>query len=54
MVVPTSEDGYTPGMPRREDHEVHIGHVVALGERDIKYFLCIGSYVIRYSTGHTD
>ena len=29
--VPTSEVGYTPAMPRREDHEVHKGHVVALG-----------------------
>ena len=31
MGVPTSEVGYTPTMPRREDHEVHKGHVVALG-----------------------
>jgi len=23
MDVPTSEFGYTPAMPRREDHEVH-------------------------------
>ena len=23
MDVPTSEVGYTPAMPRREDHEVH-------------------------------
>jgi len=23
MCVPTSEVGYTPAMPRREDHEVH-------------------------------
>jgi len=23
MGVPTSEIGYTPAMPRREDHEVH-------------------------------
>ena len=30
MGVPTSEVGYTPPMPRREDHEVHKGHVVAL------------------------
>ena len=35
MGVPTSEVGYTPAMPRREDHEVHKGHVVALGG-DIK------------------
>ena len=31
MGVPTSEVGYTPAMSRREDHEVHKGHVVALG-----------------------
>ena len=31
MGVPTSEVGYTPAMPRREDHEVHKGRVVALG-----------------------
>ena len=33
MGVPTSEVGYTPAMPRREDHEVHKGHVVALGRK---------------------
>ena len=31
MGVPTSEVGYTPAMPRREDHEVHEGHVVEFG-----------------------
>ena len=31
MGVPTSEVGYIPAMPRREDHEVHKGHLVALG-----------------------
>ena len=37
MGVPTSEVGYTPNMPRREDHEVHNGHVVALGgEKDYR------------------
>ena len=30
MGVPTSQVGYTSAMPRREDHEVHKGHVVAL------------------------
>jgi len=30
MGVPTSEVGDTSAMPRREDHEVHKGHVVAL------------------------
>jgi len=33
MGVPTSEVGYTPAMPRREDHEVHTGHVVALDQK---------------------
>jgi hypothetical protein len=32
MGVPISEVGYTPAMPRREDHEVHKGHVVALDQ----------------------
>ena len=31
MGVPASEVGYTPAMSRREDHEVHKGHVGALG-----------------------
>ena len=31
MGVPNSEVGYTFAMPGREDHEVHKGHVVALG-----------------------
>ena len=33
MGVPNSEVGYTPAMPRREDHEVHNGHVVALDKK---------------------
>ena len=33
MGVPTSEVCYIPAMPRREDHEVHKGHVVALEEK---------------------
>jgi len=41
MVVPTSEVGYTPAMPRREDHEVHKGHVVALDKKNIKIVLSI-------------
>ena len=36
MGVPTSEVGYTPAMLRREDHEVHKGHMVALDQK--KYF----------------
>jgi hypothetical protein len=35
MGVPTSEVSYTPAMHRREDHEVHKGHVVALGVKII-------------------
>jgi len=37
MGVPTSEVGYTPAMPRREDHEVHKGHVGALGWGEVIY-----------------
>ena len=33
MGVPISEVGYTPAMPRREDHEVHKGYVVALDQK---------------------
>jgi hypothetical protein len=33
MGVPTSEVGYNPAMPRREDHDVHKGHVVALDHK---------------------
>ena len=33
MGIPTSEVGYTPAMPRREDHEVHKGHVVVLDQK---------------------
>jgi len=33
MGDPTSEVGYTPAMTRREDHEVHKGHVVALEQK---------------------
>ena len=38
MGVPISEVGYTPSMPRREDHEVHKGHEVALDQKK-KYLL---------------
>jgi len=47
MGVPTSEVGYTPAMPRREDHEVHKGHVVALGGK--KYSIGIYLYQARRS-----
>jgi len=33
MGVPTSEVGYAPTMPRREDHEIHTGHVVAMEKK---------------------
>ena len=36
MGVPTSEVGYTPAMPRREDHEVHEGYMVELGGGGLK------------------
>jgi hypothetical protein len=39
MGVPNSEVGYTPAMPRREDHEVHNENVVALGQK--KSFLTV-------------
>ena len=32
---PNLEVGYIPAMPRREDHEVHKGHEVALGGKKI-------------------
>ena len=34
MGVPTSEVGYTPAMPRREGHEDHKEHVVALKRKN--------------------
>ena len=42
MGVPTSEVGYTSAMPRREDHEVHKGHVVAL-EGEKKTYIKFGN-----------
>jgi hypothetical protein len=33
MGVPTLEVGYTSATTGRGDHEVHKGHVVALGEK---------------------
>jgi hypothetical protein len=33
MGVPASEVGYTSATTRRGDHEVHKGHVVALGKK---------------------
>jgi hypothetical protein len=34
MGVPTSEVGYTLATTKREDHKVHKGHVVVLGEKN--------------------
>jgi len=36
MGVPTSEVGYTPAMPRREDHEVHKDMWWQWGKRKIR------------------
>jgi hypothetical protein len=33
MGVPTSEVGYTSATTGRGDHQVHIGHVMALGKK---------------------
>jgi len=37
--------GYTPAMPRREDHEVHKGHVVALGGKKEKRILKLATFL---------
>jgi hypothetical protein len=53
MGVPTSEVGYTPAMPRREGHEVHKGHVVALEKKkscDHVYWQRDASYHLGTST----
>jgi hypothetical protein len=36
MGVPTLEVGYTSATTGRGDHEVHKGHVVALGEKKLQ------------------
>jgi len=45
MGVPTTEVDLTPAMPRREKHEVHKGHEVAL-ERNVYiiWFVCYEQY----------
>ena len=51
MGVSTSEVGYTPAMPRREDHEVHKGHVVALDQKkNLNSDLCVKSIQRRLQT----
>ena len=52
MGVPTSEVGYTPAMRRREDHEIHKGHVVALGGK--KKNLYGWSYPFPNCLGHNE
>ena len=55
MSVPTSEVGYTLTMPRREDHGVHKGHVVALEKksalhiRDLSSHYCV---IVEYPPDH--
>jgi hypothetical protein len=39
MGVPTSEVGYTSATTGRGDHEVHKGHVVALGGKKEKTYI---------------
>jgi hypothetical protein len=41
MGVPTSGVGYTSATTGRGDHEVHKGHVVALGKKDGGIANCI-------------
>jgi hypothetical protein len=41
MGVQTSEVSYTLATTRREDHEVHKGHVVALGEGGIYQYISV-------------
>ena len=56
MGVPTSEVGYTPAMSRREDHEVHKGHVMALGRGgnlNLKLMINAFSLFRHWYTGHT-
>ena len=49
MDVPTAEVGYTPAMPRREDHEVHKGHVVALDPKKKTFHIPVTDFCeIRY------
>ena len=47
MGVPASEVGYTPDMPRREDNEVHRGHVGAL-----EYIYSSSFKVLKNQMGH--
>ena len=51
MGVPASEVGYTPAMSRREDHEVHKGHVVALGGKKKKKIRITVCYTVGLRAG---
>ena len=50
MGVPTSEVGYTPATPRREDHEVHKGHVVTLDQKKKKEIGLYGQLNVKICT----
>jgi len=54
MGVPSSEVSYTPAMPRREDHEVHIGHVVALGRGGEQFYKTIQCHTSEESYHHIE
>jgi hypothetical protein len=41
MGVPVSEVGYTLATAWRGDHEVHKGHVEALGEKIVAHYCCV-------------
>jgi hypothetical protein len=44
MGVPASEVGYTSATTGRGDHEVHKGHVVAMGEKNILFLSTVFLY----------
>jgi hypothetical protein len=44
MGFQSSEVGYTSVKTGRGDHEVHKGHVLALGKKESEYFLYVMLY----------
>ena len=48
MGVPTSEVGYTPAMPRREDHEVHKRTCGGIGNIYVYIYIYIYIYILVY------
>jgi hypothetical protein len=54
MGVPTLEVGYTSATTGRGDHEVHKGHVVALGERNLIIILEIISKTVCFKYQYLD